>query len=230
MKMENIAENQDQERFASHKILWVAGILLLALAEPIIYGKFFNEESPYPEALRDVVYPELKSLQPFNLVDHENHAFGLEQLKGSWTFLIFGYTHCPDICPATLSQLTRLEQSIDKKIEKGSVPQFVFVSVDPARDSVEVLHDYIKYFEDGFIAATGGIKNIETFEDQFKVFHQYETKDTNGDYAVTHSAEIFLIDPKTRIVAKFTPPISTQKVTQQYQNLVDYFQTENTTI
>ncbi|WP_455211803.1 SCO family protein [Kaarinaea lacus] len=228
--MENIAENKVRDNFAFRKIHWVAGIVFLVLAVAIIYGNIFTGKKQYPESVREVVYPEFRSLQPFNLVDHENHEFGLQQLEGSWTFLVFGYTHCPDICPATLSQLTFLSQSIDKKIARGLLPKFLFVSVDPARDKAEVLHDYIKYFDDGFIAATGSIKNIEAFEDQFNVFHQYDTKDSNGNYAVTHSAEIFLIDPETRIVAKFTPPISTQKVTQQFQELVGYVQTENNTI
>lgn len=228
--MENIAENQVRDSFVSRKVGWVVGIVLLVLAVPIIYGNIFTEKKQYPDSIREVVYPEFRSLQPFLLVDHENHAFGLQQLEGSWTFLVFGYTSCPDICPATLSQLTFLSQSINKQIERSLLPKFLFVSVDPARDNAEVLHDYIKYFDDGFIAATGSIKTLEAFEDQFNVIHQYDTKDSDGNYAVTHSAEIFLIDPETRIVAKFTPPISTKKVMQQFHDLVDYVQTESNTI
>ncbi|WP_455365201.1 SCO family protein [Kaarinaea lacus] len=225
--MEHVSENQRQFKLVSPKILWVTGILLLVLAEPLLYGNFFNDKNQYPDTIRDVVYPELKPLQAFKLVDHKNHMLGLEHLAGGWTFLFFGYTQCPDICPATLSQLTRLSQSIHDNAAGNIRPNFLLVSVDPERDKVNVLRDYINYFDDSFIAATGDIKDIEAFEKQFGVTHRYGERDASDNYAVTHSAEIFLVDPETRIVAKFTPPLSIQRVTQQYGELVNYFQPEN---
>ena len=229
INMEQVSKNQREFKLVFRKIVLVGGILplLLLLIETAFYGNLFSDKSQYPGTFRDVVYPELKPLQPFKLVDHDNHEFGLSQLAGGWTFLVFGYTHCPDVCPATLSQLTRLSQSINEDIAADVLPRFLFVSVDPARDRVNVLHDYINYFDDGFIAATGDLKELEAFEKQFSVAHQYEVPDASDNYAVTHSAEIFLVDPETRIVAKFTPPISIQRVTQQYRELVDYFQQEN---
>lgn len=221
--MEHIAENQIQRSFTFHKILWFVVVPVLALLVVVIYGNIFSLKKQYPEFLQEVIYPDLKSLQAFSLIDHQNRVFGLDQLKGRWTFLVFGYTQCPDICPATLSQLASLNQLMNEKMEDGLAPKFLFVSVDPARDSVNVLNDYIRYFDDGFIAVTGSLQHIEAFEDQFSVFHQYDRPDSDGNYAVTHSAEIFLIDPAARIVAKFAPPISTQKVTRQFQDLVNYF-------
>jgi len=223
--MEQVSENLRNMKLVFPKVLWVvAFLLLLVLVEPLFYGNLFSSKSQYPEVIREVVYPDLQSLHEFNLVDHDNQALGLQQLSGRWTFLFFGYTHCPDICPATLSQLTRLSQSIQRQVAKESSPTFLFVSVDPARDKVEVIHDYIHYFDENFVAATGDIKNVEAFEEQFCVSHRHGQPDASDNYTVTHSAEIFLIDPQTRIVAKFTPPISIQQVTHQYSVLVDYFQ------
>jgi protein SCO1/2 len=222
--MEHITESQHEYKPAFHKVLWlVVVLLLLALLKPFAYNAIFSEKSGYPESIREVMYAQFTPLQAFDLVDNQNRAFGIAQLKGRWTFLVFGYTQCPDICPATLSQLTRLDRLMNEKVKQDVLPQFLFVSVDPARDTVEVINEYIKYFHDSFIAATGSLQNVTAFEDQVKVFHQYDKPDSDGNYAVTHSAEIFLIDPKVRIVAKFAPPISTQKVTQQFQELVNYF-------
>jgi len=229
MNMEQVSKNQREFKLVFPKIVLVAGVLLLLLflVEVAFYGNIFSDKSKYPDTFRDVVYPELKPLQPFKLVDHDNQEFGLGQLAGGWTFLVFGYTHCPDVCPATLSQLTRLSQSINEDIAADVFPRFLFVSVDPARDRVNVLHDYINYFDDGFIAATGDLKELEAFEKQFSVAHQYGNPDASANYAVTHSAEIFLVDPEVRLIAKFTPPISVQQVTQQYGELVEYFQKLN---
>ena len=116
---------------------------------------------------------------------------------------------------------------MNDNVEKKYLPQFVFLSVDPVRDNVQLLNEYIKYFNDEFIAATGSLQDIVAMEGQFNVFHKYDKPNSDGNYTVTHSAEIFLIDPKVRIIAKFAPPISTQKVTRQYQDLVDYFLKQN---
>ena len=226
--MEHVVDSKNQQKLPYHKILWFVGILLLlALIEPIVFNNGSSEKTLYPESVQEIIYPQPKPLQVFSLVDHQNSSYGLEQLDGKWTFVVFGYTHCPDICPATLSQLTNLSQLMAEKVKQGLLPQFLFVSVDPSRDNVNVLKEYIKYFDDGFIAATGTMKNIVAFEDQFNVFHQYDTPDSDGNYAVTHSAEIYLVDPGARIVAKFTPPISTHKVAQQYQDLMSYFDKHN---
>jgi protein SCO1/2 len=225
--MERIADNQNRQSFTFHHGLWLVGGLVLFILATATYGFIANEETQYPDVLQDVMYPELKPLKAFSLVDNNNNAFTLDQLQGNWTFLVFGYTHCPDICPATLSQLTNLNHVMMKTLDKATLPKFLFISVDPTRDNVKTLNEYINYFDDGFIAATGAPKNIKAFEDQFKVFHRYDTPDSDGNYAVTHSAEIFLVDPNARIVAKFTPPISTNKVARQYQELVRYLPGEN---
>lgn len=228
--MDHVAHNQDQQKVTLRKALWFVGFLLLALQVLNVSGNPFKERSHYPESLRGVIYPELKPLQAFNLVDHENNVLGLEQLKGRWTFLVFGYTQCPDICPATLSQLTNLSQTIGATMNAELLPRFIFVSVDPARDSVSILNDYIKYFDRGFIAVTGALRNIEAVEEQFSVFHRNTATDSNGNYRVTHSAEIFVIDPLARIAGRFSPPISTRQVAQQYQDLTVYFSMGNSGI
>lgn len=231
MNMEQVSESQQRSKLSVPAILGVVVILLLLLlAEPLLYGSYFSGETPYPDAVRGVVDTDLKSLKAFHLIDQENKQFGLEQLAGGWTFVFFGYTHCPDICPATLSQLTLLNHSIQEKDAAEILPKFLFVSVDPARDKVNVLHDYINYFDDSFMAATGDMSDIKAFEKQFSVTHRYGEPDANKNYTVTHNAGIFLVDPEARIVAKFMPPISVQRVTQQYGVLVDYFQSEKTHI
>ena len=228
--MDHVADNQQYHAFPFRRALVFFAFALLLLVALVVYLNSGSGKMQYPKILREVVLHEPKPLQPFTLVDHQNNKFGLEQFSGSWSFLVFGYTQCPDICPATLSQLGNLYQVINKQQvgekegeNKVTAPKFIFVSVDPARDSVTVLNDYIQYFNEEFVAVTGGLPDLEAFEDQFSVFHQYDRPDTDGHYAVTHSAEIFLIDPTARIVAKFAPPISMQKMTKQYQELLEYF-------
>jgi protein SCO1/2 len=173
------------------------------------------------------VYPAPQPLNTFSLVDHQNRPYGLGRLKGGWTFLFFGYTHCPDVCPATLSQMTQLSRVLNKKMTDSPQPKFLFVSVDPGRDTVGVLKGYINYFDQQFIAATGTKQNIEAFEHQLGVNHHLGEKNPAGDYSVAHSAGIFLIDPHAQVVAKFTPPLSVKEVSLQYRDLVAYFRSKS---
>jgi protein SCO1/2 len=228
--MEQAARNYSKLGFSIINALWLVGAVSLALAGVIVYDKMFFKVTQYPQSLRKVIIPQAKPLQAFTLVDNKNNNLSVEQLKGHWSFLVFGYTHCPDICPATLSQLTALNRLLSAKAGVEKKPEFVFVSVDPARDTTGVLDNYIQYFNKDFIAATGKARNLESFEDQFGVTHRYDTPDLKGEYAVAHSSEIFLIDPKARIVGHFTPPISTHKVTRQYQDFLSYFRRDTRTL
>src|SRR3979490_1943542 len=82
------------------------------------------------------LFPDPKPLTAFAFTDHENRAFDLSRLKGKWSFLFFGYTHCPDICPTTLAILARTHEEIVKTTAAAHDLQFVFISVDPSRDTV----------------------------------------------------------------------------------------------
>ena len=196
----------------------VVGVLVL-----LIYRDYRADmESVIPESLRDVLFTSPIELTELDLTDHDRKDFGLPQLTDRWTFLFFGYTHCPDICPATLSQMAILNQRIMESTSTTH-PQFVFVSVDPQRDSIDDLAEYIGYFDVGFRAVTGESDNITALEKQLGISHQFEEKNAEGDYAVTHSAEIFLVGPKATILGKFRPPLHLNKVVEQYQEVVDYF-------
>src|SRR3979490_2637263 len=82
------------------------------------------------------LFPAPKPLTPFTFTDHENRVFDLSRLRGKWSFLFFGYTHCPDVCPTTLAVLARTHEEIVKTTAAAHDLQFVFISVDPSRDTV----------------------------------------------------------------------------------------------
>jgi protein SCO1/2 len=194
-------------------------VMVLAVAVIIHYYNAAGLES-LPASIRDIAVNPPVVLQDFVLYNQENKKTGLQELGGHWTFLFFGYTSCPDVCPATLSQLAVINKKIRRSGKVHDNPEFYFVSVDPARDSTEQLANYLKYFDKSFVGLTGEMPQILALEKQFNVFHQYGKKQKDGFYTVAHSADTFLIDAEGRIVAKFQPPMNTDLVVNQYLDLI----------
>lgn len=153
--------------------------------------------------------------------------FEMHSLQGKWSLLFFGYTNCPDICPATLNTLALakqayLKQSAGQKPDKTSepFPQVVFISVDPQRDNTEVLGEYVHYFDKDFIGVTGDEKLLRAITVQtYANFMSQPTEGSHG-YLVSHSINLALINPDVELVAILSPPHSVKGILdalQQFQ-------------
>src|SRR5881296_4167356 len=134
--------------------------------------------------------PDPKPLAAFAFTDHENRVFDLSRLKGKWSFLFFGYTHCPDICPTTLATLARARENIAKSTAGAKDVQFVFISVDPNRDTADKLRQYVTYFDTTFLGVTGGDAQLGNLAGQLGA--AYEVAITPGveNYPVYHTAAV----------------------------------------
>lgn len=163
-------------------------------------------------------------LEPFHLRDMNQKAFDLERLKGRWSLLFFGYTHCPDICPTTLTSLRLLARQLQQTPDYYKNTQIVFISVDPGRDSLPHLKKYVSYFHPDFLAATGKKTQIDTLARQLGAVYMFDGDTNTDDYIVNHSASIALIDPQGRWVARFNPPHKASKMADDFRRLRDYYQ------
>jgi protein SCO1/2 len=171
--------------------------------------------------MTSVRFPVARALRPFHLVDQEGRPFDNQSLNGYWSFLFFGYTHCPDVCPTTLSVL----DSVAQKISDATTPaHFVFISVDPGRDTPQQLARFVHYFNRQFIGVTGSDAAIDQLTKQLGVLHSKvpDSKDPDN-YLVNHSASVFLIDPHGNYHALFSPPLSADRMAAQYQRMVRDF-------
>lgn len=143
----------------------------------------------------------------------------IESLSSKWTFISLGYTSCPDVCPFTLGNLAAVEAAISQSLADAEQPSFIFVSVDPSRDDLETLRDYVRHFSDTFIGATGSRKAIDAFTTTLKAFYRLGRKDADGDYPVDHSAYVYLIGPKAEVVAKFEPPLNPGETSKVFREI-----------
>ena len=185
---------------------------------------YLTKPSPPPQELAGVLRPGFKLLEPFELTDHNNAVFNEQRFLDKWSFVFFGYTSCPDVCPATLYVLSSIHGLlVDETGEKPEDMQVVFISVDPERDTIEKLADYITYFNKDFIGTTASKAVIDKVAQQFGAGYIMEAETSASVYNVSHTSAIFLVDPYGRLVASFSQPHQPTTITTQYKKIRKYF-------
>lgn len=191
---------------ASALALVVGGLLVHEL-------RHFDDEQP---ASARVIPPDRSPLGEFHLIQHSGQPFGLSDLRGKWTFLYFGYSSCLDVCPATLGQLNRVQQLLaSQKADDDTA--YVFVSVDPQRDTPARLSDYLGHFNPKFQGVTGDSEQLSKLARPLQISYQRTTRANHlGDYGIDHSSIIALIDPAGRPRALFPTPQSPEQLVAEF--------------
>ena len=134
--------------------------------------------------------------QDFALTDQTGKPRTLTDFRGKVVVVFFGYVHCPDVCPTTLVELRDV---VEKLGEDGKRVQVLFVTVDPERDTPQLLADYMPVFHPSFLALYGSLEQTARVAKEFKVFYQKVPGSAPGDYTVDHTAGIYVFDPKGRV-------------------------------
>lgn len=191
-----------------HTTLFILLGALLAGLLGLYLGGHLGARAPVRLVSEGVVFDPPRTLAPFTLQRPDGSALTVDALKGRWSVLFFGFRHCPDICPATLAQMAALERQLGETLPAERRPQFVFISLDPARDAGPALAEYIGYFSPHFLAATTPEPAIRAFATQFGAAYDVRSPDASGAYAVDHSPNLFLTDPAGRYAGFIKPPRS----------------------
>ncbi|HTQ35034.1 MAG TPA: SCO family protein [Stellaceae bacterium] len=152
----------------------------------------------------------------FNLVDQNGKPFTDANLKGKWNLVFFGYTHCPDVCPTALNDLSlAVDQLGDKKKDVG----IVFISVDPDRDTAAVLKSYVESFGGPIEGLTGSAQEVAQAAKDYRVYYAKHPT-AGGGYDMDHSALIYIMDPQGRFTATFTPEDTSDTMAARLKKLV----------
>ncbi len=141
------------------------------------------------------VQPRPRDISPFVLTDKNGNDFTNDSLRGQWSLLFFGFTFCPDICPATLSVLAQALPAIQKEAGDTAV-NVVLISVDPDRDTPEKLKEYVGYFDESFQAATAPRDPLAEFAVQLHATFAKMPADVPGGYLVDHTGNIVVVNPR----------------------------------
>lgn len=172
--------------------------------------------------LRDrgvIILPSPRQIADFELTDTRGEAFTVEDLRGGWSFLFFGFTSCPDICPTSMSVLAQAERQL-QQTSPDSADEFngVLVTVDPERDDVETLAAYVGAFSERFVGVVGTVEATVEFARQLNVgFARVPSAD--GDYAVEHGGQIVIVNPNGHYHGFIKMPHRVETITQTFQSL-----------
>ena len=188
-------------------------VALISATAGVSLWKLAQEHQQAPAASL-IMLPEPRAIADFKLVDQDGQPFSLENLRGRWSLLFFGFTHCPDVCPGTLYDLQRVHSALVEK-SGGSPPthQVLFVSIDPGRDTPERLKRYVAYFDPAFIGVTGNHQQLQPLTIQLGIAYRIEDHEASDvAYSVDHSASILLTGPDGRLHGVFPAPHDVSKI------------------
>ncbi|HTL25965.1 MAG TPA: SCO family protein [Burkholderiales bacterium] len=151
------------------------------------------------------------------LTGHDGKPHSLEEFRGKAVVLFFGYTHCPDICPTTLADTAA---ALKKLGADASRVQVLFVTVDPERDTPQVLAQYVPAFDPSFLGLYGDAQATQRAAKEFRIFYAKNSSSTPGSYTVDHSAQTFVFDPQGRLRLLVRPERIPQDLAADLQTLL----------
>jgi len=153
---------------------------------------------------------------PFRLVDQDGKTVTDADLKGKWSLVYFGYTHCPDACPTALNDIAI---ALEELGPKRTAVRPVFITVDPERDTPEVLKAYVTAFDAPILALTGTPEEVAQAAKGYRVFYA-KHPEAGGDYSMDHSSVIYVMDPEGRFTASFTHQSSPEELAERLKKLL----------
>ena len=164
---------------------------------------------------------QARALPDFELTDHNGKTLDPERLVDEWSLLFFGYTQCPDICPISLQTLADMMKTIDDPHVRDRI-QVYFVSVDPERDTPELMSRYVTYFNPDFIGATTAMEGLRVLTRSLGIAHEFRNRsEGNPVYDVDHSGSIVLIGPDARYAGLFGAPQDAAKMARDMTRIVE---------
>lgn len=203
--------NTSQPARQQGRVFFIFIVLVLAMGAGLIVSNHMIQRTADWRAAS--LFPTPRALSDFELRTAEGERFTRANFEGQWNLLFFGFTNCPDVCPDTLAMLAQSMRQLEM-MRREEKPQVVFVSVDPARDDGELLADYVRWFDQDFVAVTGEEDQLEALSRQLGVVYFFEEPDERtGFYNVDHSAAVLIVDPEGRLFGRFPHPLTPDDVT-----------------
>lgn len=208
----------------------IARTVALCLAfVAIVLGMLYHSVTRVPvlgeEALREMgvfILPRPRELAPFELTTQTGAAFDRASLEGRWSFIFFGFTNCPDICPTSMSVMGIAERELAERGMSGAPFQGILVTVDPERDDAETLGRYVEAFSPRFIGVRGDRDALVALTTQLNVAFA-QVPDGVGGYQVDHSANIVIINPRGHYHGFVRMPHKAETLVAAYRSLAATF-------
>ena len=183
--------------------------------------QIYAPAAPALPATRAVtLLPNPRTLPAFSLQQSDGTPLTADELKGHWTLVFLGFTHCPDVCPTTLAQLAGAQKQW-ASLPEASRPRVLFVSADPERDTPQLVTQYAHAFHPDTLAATAPLPQVEAFARALSLVFM-KVPGASGDpadYSIDHSAALVLLDPQARMAGVTQPPFDVKGIATDLETL-----------
>lgn len=172
--------------------LWI----LVAAAVLALGGAYFVRTIGVREPPPPVTVGEAAIRSEFSLIDHNGNRVTEADFLGRWQLVFFGFTHCPDVCPTTLAYMANVLDRLGEEVERVAP---IFITVDPSRDTPEVMAEYVQAFHPKLTGLTGSETEVAAAAQSFRVYYEKMEEETAPDgYLMAHSGHIYLMTPEGR--------------------------------
>jgi len=201
------------------RILMIIGLATLA----VVTGVWLQLRMSAPAVPPETNATLLRTARPIDevrLQDTLGNEFHIQQLQGRWSLVFFGFTHCPDVCPTTLTILAQVARGLSD-LPEAQRPRLVFVTVDPERDVPAVIKGYVEHFDKNMIGLTGELSQVEALTAQLGVAFQKVPLD-QGDYSMDHSAAILMLNPDAQLNAIISAPHTVEGISDDYRKIITF--------
>ena len=205
-------------------------LLLIAIFIATVLGLFINKLTT-PRTLSDdellvnglFLFDEPKQISDFEFISSNKKIFSKSDLMGKWTLMYFGFTKCPDECPTTMYQLSKLIKVLRDKEYKLDDKQWILVSIDPERDTPEMIDNYAKGFDKDFIGVSNNRPMLLSLATQLSVNNVMPSSSNHMDHSHldNHVNNIILLDPNGDFAGIFRPPFDVSRLSLTYQSVTN---------
>ncbi len=209
----------------NHIIILTIAALLALIAGATLNRLTSSNNEMKPPSIQGAIYSKARVLSNFNLLNQDSKKVTKDNLLNQWSLVFIGYTHCPDVCPTTMAML---KQTVSVMNKNGlTPPKIIFLTVDPERDTVDVLKPYVNYFNEDFIALTGDLAEIKKLSLQLNSVFQkspgVDGKITATDYLMDHSSALMLINPQGNLQSVLTTPHTPENIMNSIEKSKNYY-------
>jgi protein SCO1 len=200
-------------------------IILLSLAVIVAFVIYFGIVKNLPSRaevkIDGVVLTTSKPIIDFQLTDNTGKPFTKANLKGHWTMMFFGFTNCGMVCPTTMASLNSMYKTLQKELPDSRLPNVVMVTVDPERDTIERMNEYVTTFNPNFVGARADMPMITALEKELHlVAVKMQAGEGKNQYTINHSSEIMVFNPAGELQAFMSYPHEPLKMVQDYKKIL----------
>ncbi|MDP6344208.1 MAG: SCO family protein [Alphaproteobacteria bacterium] len=194
------------------RIALLAAATVIGVALGLIFNAFLADDGG-PVVVTGV--PKIGG--PFELVDHRGRTVRESDFRGAHLLIFFGYTYCPDVCP---TELQKMSAAMDLLGDAGDKVRPILISIDPERDTVAVLADYVANFHPRLIGLTGSVEQVAVAAKAYRAYYAKAPADDEGDYLVDHSSFIYFMGPDGKYLSHFSPTSTPEAMAEKIRSLL----------